>query len=157
MKAMKRSRAFASAVAVTAVLVLFATACSGDDGVSIGDPWARTSAGMADAGAAYMQITGGDADDRLVSVSVPPSIAGMAQVHESSMSDDGTGKMMMSMQEVEGIDISAGSTVVLEPGGYHIMMMNLAEPLENGSSFTITLTFETAGDVEVTVTVRDEE
>ncbi|MDX1691076.1 MAG: copper chaperone PCu(A)C [Acidimicrobiia bacterium] len=140
-------------MAAVLALGLVAAACGGDDaGVNVTDGWARTSAGMQNAGAAYMQIEGGDTADRLVAASVPSDVAGMAQIHESSMNDEG----VMSMSEVEGgVEIPAGATVAFEPGGFHVMMMNLAAPLEAGQEFTVTLTFENAGEVEVPVEVRE--
>jgi len=61
----------------------------------------------------------------------------------------------MSMQQVPSIVVPAGESVALEPGGFHIMLMQLAEPLETGSEFTVTLTFEKAGAIDVNVTVRE--
>lgn len=62
---------------------------------------------------------------------------------------------MMSMRPVEKIPVPAGETVNLQPGGYHIMLMDLAAPLEVGSTIEVTLTFENAGDVKVEAEVRD--
>ena len=134
-------------------LTMVAIACGGDSGdIQIEDAWARTSPRMQDAGAVYMTITGGDDADALVGAAVDSSVAMMAEVHESSMDDEG----MMSMQEVPAIDIPSGGEVSLEPGGFHVMLMQLAKPLEDGDEFTVTLEFENAGEVEVDVTVRDE-
>ena len=74
------------------------------------------------------------------------------------MGDDMSGDMgdgAMTMQEVESIPLPAGETVKLEPGGYHIMLLDLAEPLEEGMEFELTLTFEQAGELTVTVTVGE--
>ena len=62
---------------------------------------------------------------------------------------------MMSMQEVTAVDVPAGGTVMLEPGGYHVMLMQLAEPLVTGATFEVTLSFENAGDMTVSVEVRE--
>ena len=118
----------------------------------IDDVWARTSPMMATNGAAYMQITS-PVDDRLLSASVPMTVAMMTQVHETTEADDGSGEMVM--QEVEGIDLPAGETVALAPGGYHVMLMELVEPLEVGSEIEITLELEVAGTVTVMAEVRD--
>jgi hypothetical protein len=133
-------------------LMLAVTACGSDGGIEIEDAWARTSAGMQSAGAVYMTINGGDEADTLVGASVDSSVAAMTEVHETTMGDDD----QMTMQEVEGIEIPADGSVSLEPGGYHIMLMQLAEPLETGAEFTVTLSFEDAGDVDVTVEVRED-
>ena len=60
----------------------------------------------------------------------------------------------MKMRQVDAVDIPAGETVAMGPGGYHIMMMGLAKPLVEGQSFPLTLTFEHAGTVEATVTIQ---
>jgi copper(I)-binding protein len=163
---LKSLRVFALAL----VLAVSAGACgSSSEGVDIEGAWARTSPAMATSGAAYMDLTASE-DDALLSASVDPSIAGTVEVHEvvpvdsmsddtmadDSMSDDtmeGMGEM--TMQPVERIDLPAGETVSLAPGGYHIMLLDLAAPLEVGQTFDITLTFENAGEEAVTVEVRD--
>jgi len=88
----------------------------------------------------------------------------MAQIHEMVMatadtsmsmtSDAPTGEMVM--QEVDSVVIDAGGSVDLMPGGYHIMLMELAAPLELGAKFDVTLTFATAGTITVVAEVRDE-
>lgn len=133
------------------VLALVTSACGGGDSVEIRDAWARNSAGMQNAGAVYMTITGAGDADKLVDVAVDSSVAAMAELHESSMDDEGT----MSMQEVPQIDVPADGDVALEPGGFHVMLMQLAEPLEIGDEFTVTLTFEDAGEIEVDVEVKE--
>ena len=146
-------------------------------GVEIAGAWARTSPMEVTLGAAYMTITS-DVDDELTDVSVDPSIAATAEIHEMvmaemsdtssdttmamssdttmAMSSDTTmsmGSGEMVMQEVESIAIPAGETVELKPGGYHIMLIDLVAPLELGQEFDIVLTFANAGEVTVTVVV----
>ncbi|MEZ5406983.1 MAG: copper chaperone PCu(A)C [Acidimicrobiales bacterium] len=92
------------------------------------------------------------------------SESSMAMGSESSMamgSDDATDSSAadgaMVMQEVKGgLEIPAGETVELAPGGYHVMLMELAEPLKEGATFDLTLTFENAGEKTVNVEVRTE-
>ena len=140
-------------VLITTVLAIALASCGGSSQVSIDDPWARTSASTQNAGAGYMTITGGDTADRLLSVSVDASIAGMAELHESMMDSETS---VMTMSGVEAIEIPAGGIVKLEPGSYHVMMMMLTEELVAGTEFNLELTFEEAGAVTVTVEVRDE-
>ena len=73
------------------------------------------------------------------------------EIHETAMEDGA-----MSMREVGEIALPAGTTVNLEPGGYHIMLLDLARPLSVGDKFDVTLTFETAGEQVVEVEVREE-
>ena len=62
----------------------------------------------------------------------------------------------MSMRHISAVVLPAGETVTFEPGGLHVMLVDLAGPLESGSSFDLTLTFATAAPETVTVDVRDE-
>ena len=128
--------------------------------IEITGAWARTSPMMATMGAAYMSIVSMDGD-RLLAAAVDSSIAASAEVHEvvpAEGSDTsmpmGTGEMVM--REVEAIEIPAGEMVMLMPGGYHVMLIDLVAPLEIGQTFDVVLTFENAGDVVVPVEVRDD-
>lgn len=142
------------------------------ESIDVSGVWARTSPAMTSLGAVYMNITA-TADDELLAASVDASIAGSAEVHETvsaqasddsmpmgDMSDDSmpmdgmSGEMMM--REVSSIGLSAGETVQLMPGGYHIMLLDLVAPLELGQTFEVTLTFANAGTVKVMAEVRDE-
>lgn len=135
------------------LVLLTASSCSGDDGVlSVDGAWARSSARTQNAGAAYMSIEGGDLGDRLIGVSVSKDVAAMAELHESVMAGDGT----MTMQAVPSVEIGPHSRVSFEPGGLHIMLMQLAEPLEDGATFSLVLRFEQAGDMTVEFEIRDE-
>ncbi len=141
---------------VIVALSLFTTACSSSDDVSdIDDVWSRASVSTADAAAVYMIITGGSEGDSLIGVAVDTSVAGVAGLHESSMAPNAEGVMMMSMSHVPSIDVPADGTAVLEPGGFHVMLTSLVEPLVVGSEFDVTLTFESAGDMVVTAEVRE--
>jgi copper(I)-binding protein len=119
--------------------------------ITVSGQWARTSPMATDMGAAYMTINS-DADDELLGAKVDMSIAMMTQVHETIMGDDGA----MKMQEVEKVDIKAGTPTELKPGGYHVMLMQLKAPLETGSTISVTLTFAKAGDIVVDVPVQEE-
>jgi len=144
-----RSRLLAITAGVTLALAM--AACGNGSGVEVSDAWARASAGVQNAGAVYMAISAGEAD-RLVAASVAPEVAAMAQVHETSMNEDGA----MMMGQVSAIDVPSEGSVALEPGGFHIMLMELVEPLTDGATFEMELTFENAGAITVEVEVRDE-
>ncbi len=94
----------------------------------------------------YLTLTA-SSDDRLVSVSSP--VAGRAQVHESRMESN----MMMMHELEEGLPLPAGQAVELKPGGNHIMLLGVAEPLKGGDTVALTLTFASASPVEVTAVV----
>jgi copper(I)-binding protein len=153
--------------AMISVLAVALAACSGGGELEVTQAWARTSPSMAEAGAAYMQIANGtDNSDALVGVSVDPAVAGAAEIHETvaaepDMGDGGhtatsdTGAPMMEMHAIDRLEIPAGETVTLEPGGYHVMLLDLVSPLEAGSTIELALTFENAGEVVVEAEVRD--
>ena len=115
--------------------------------LTVGDPWARASAGPAKAGAAYVTITNGGAEtDRLIAAATPA--AKRAAVH-THMMDRG----VMKMRPVEAVEVDPGEPTVFMPGGLHIMLMGLKAPLVEGDTFPLTLTFERSGIVEVRVRV----
>jgi copper(I)-binding protein len=137
---------------VVAVLSMAVVAC-GDDGggITVEGQWARTSPKTATNGAAYMKITAPDAD-ALIGASVDSSVASRAEVHEMIMGSDGA----MMMQQTESVSLPAGEAVSLEPGGYHIMFIDLAQPFEKGQKFDVTLQFESGEDMTVEVEVTEE-
>jgi len=116
--------------------------------LQISQPWARATPASAPAGGGFLTITNtGTAPDRLVSASSPA--AELVQVHEMKM--DGA---VMRMREVEkGLEIPAGGTVTLAPGGFHLMMMGLKGPLKQGTNVPVTLVFEKAGKIEIELSV----
>ena len=131
------------------------------EAVSVSGPWARVTAPEATTSAAYMTITSKDGDV-LTNASVPAGIAGMAQLHETTTSGESMDSMdgesmsaMKGMKEVEQIDIPAGGSLELKPGGYHIMLMELAQPIAAGDTVPVTLTFEKAGEVTVDAVARE--
>ena len=113
--------------------------------------WARTSPMESTVGVVYMNITP-SADDALVGASVDMEIAKMTQVHETTTAADGS----MGMQEIASIPMTAGTPLALVSGGFHIMLMELAKPLETGTSVAVTLTFESGATTIVDVPVLTE-
>jgi hypothetical protein len=99
--------------------------------------------------AGYLAITNpGGGADALVSASSP--IATSVELHESTADASG----MMAMHPVDRIDIEAGGTVKLEPGGYHLMLMGVTRMPAVGETVELTLTFEKAGDVVIQAEVK---
>jgi len=116
----------------------------------ISAPMAKATPPNAPVSGGYMTITNnGSQPDRLVSVSTP--FAPKVEIHEMTMEGD-----VMKMRPVAGgLEIPAGGSVELKPGGYHVMFMDLSEPLKEGESRKAVLTFEKAGTVEVEFTVKE--
>ncbi|MBV6633972.1 MAG: copper chaperone PCu(A)C [Alphaproteobacteria bacterium] len=117
--------------------------------LTIDHPFARASASPAiKAGAAYLEITNEGEADRLVAATSPRAKKVELHTHELTAG-------VMRMREVAGgIELPAGETVTLKPGGLHIMLLGLTAPLVEGETFPMTLTFEQAGTVEVVVMVE---
>ena len=115
----------------------------------ITQPWSRASPGGAKTGAGYLTIENkGGAPDRLVAVS--GDVAGRIEVHEMAVNNG-----VMTMRPLEkGLVIEPGKTVALAPGGYHLMLMELKSPLKQGDKLPVTLEFEKAGKVAVTLEVQ---
>ena len=110
-----------------------------EPGLFVVEPWTRESPMLDLAGAAYMVIHNStDADDAIVAVSSP--VAEFVELHLSSMDDEG----MMSMNQVAEIPVPAHADAVLEPGGFHLMLINLSEPLTEGTEVELTLEFMSA-------------
>ena len=133
-------------LALAAGLVVTSAALAQTSQLDVNNAWARATPGKAENGAAYVTIVSPTAD-RLVSVSTP--VAKQAQLHTMEMKG-----MVMEMRPVAGIDIPAGKPVSLKPGGEHIMLLGLAQPLREGQTFPLTLNFEKAGAKSVTVAVE---
>ena len=151
---------------------------SDEDGLTIANPWARTSPMDTTYGAVYMELTSADGD-ALVGASVPEDIAGTVEIHETVPADEASGEDMgdmdmsgdeasdttettmagmgaMTMQPIESLELPAGETVALEPGGYHIMLIDLVAPLETGQEIEVTLTFDSGAERTITVPVQDD-
>lgn len=132
-------------------MLVFAAPVSGTDsvqslGIEISDVWARKTRRTTSA-AVYLNVhNSGDTAEAITGVTSP--IARMTMLH---MSREVDGVMRMDMQE--SVPVAPGSTVSFEPGGLHIMLMGLSQPLAEGDVFPVTLTFENAGEVTVEVNV----
>lgn len=131
-------------------VALASPAFAGD--ITIMDPYARAAGPSAKAGAAFMLLQNtGDTDDRLVAART--DAAKRVELHTHVESGDG----IMQMQEIEGgIALPAGGTHHMMRGGDHVMLMGLNGPLEQGAEITVTLIFEQAGEVDVTIPVDNE-
>jgi len=147
-------------LAAVVPLALVASACGDDDDdddgnagpmatvgdLEIYDAWVRTTTN--DVSAAYFRVeNGGDADTL---VRVTSGISSMVQLHE--MVTEGASSKMQ--EKPGGFPVPADGTLELKPGGFHVMLMNLAEPLKEGDTVELELTFEKAGTVKLTAPVR---
>ena len=142
-----------TATLLAASLVLAAGAALAQDykvgAIEIEHPWARATPKGASVGGGYMKITNKGSDaDRLVGGSV--AFAKRIEVHLMTMEQG-----VMKMREIKGgLEIKPGETFEFKPGGYHLMFVELKQPLTQGERVKVTLNFAKAGPVEVDYTVE---
>jgi copper(I)-binding protein len=121
-----------------AVIVLAAASVHAQ--VEVSDAWVRATGQGQKATGVFMNLTAKKAT-RLVGVKT--DLTSSAEVHEMKMEKD-----VMKMQAVKALDLPAGKTVALKPGSYHVMLMDLSKPLDEGSPVVLTLLFEDAAGVK---------
>ena len=131
---------------IACILIILPIAAMADPSVKVDNVWSR-AAMAGHEGVVYLTITNAGPDDSLTSVSTP--VATTADVHRT-INDNG----VMKMRSVPALPIPAGKSVTLSPDGYHIMLMDLKQPLKQGDSFPITLTFAKAGQITATAIVE---
>ena len=137
-------RTFAMATVASLIAV---PALAGD--ITVTDAYARSGSPTAKSGAAFMIIeNAGAEDDQLIAAA--SDAAARVELHTHKETGDG---VMQMMEVEEGFTIPAGGNHALMRGGDHVMLMGLTEPMKDGESVVITLTFEKAGDVELEVPI----
>ena len=125
-------------------------ATSSDPQIKVKDPWARSSPMVAGNGAVYMQLMNeGDSDDILLSAET--DVAEVVELHETKMEGE-----VMKMQPVSKIEVPAGGSTTLKPGGLHVMLINLKQELVPGEKITLTLNFEKSGPMTIEAEIREE-
>ena len=148
-------------------MALVVAGCGSDPAPStfaVADAWSRPTPANATNGVVYLTLTT-DVDDVLVSATVPTSIAGSAEVHTSMLSaepgkphhggggggDGGSGEP----SPVETFPLTPGAALVFEPGGNHVMLIDLAAPLVDGQRFPLTLSFSSGRTLVADVLVAE--
>ena len=140
------SIAAATALTLVSLSALASDYQAGD--LTLSKTWTRATPPKAKAGGGFVEIVNsGTEGDRLVSAS--SDVAAKVEIHEMAVTDG-----VMKMRKMEtGIEIPAGETVTLKPGGLHIMFMGLNQSFEEGTTVPVVLTFEKAGDVAIDLDV----
>src|SRR5712672_3747278 len=140
--------------AIACVLVYFLSAPALAEEVKAGDlvitqAWSRATPGGAKVGGGYLTIQNkGSAADRLIGGSA--DVADKVQVHEMATTNG-----VMTMRPLDkGLSIEPGKTVKLAPGGHHLMLLDLKSPLKQGDKVPVTLEFERAGKVKLSLDVQ---
>ena len=136
-------------------LLLVAAACGPSSGgadvpaPTISDAWVRAPISAELPGAGYLTITStAEVDDWLIAATSP--IAADIELHETTTGADGT----TAMEPVDRIEVPAGGSVALEPGGFHLMLLGLTETPAVGDTVELRLTFQEGGEVTVQAEVR---
>jgi copper(I)-binding protein len=169
---MNRLRSLGSLLAIVWLATSGLAGCGGDDSsteatdaptatstessgsrIVVSDVWSRTTPeGSEDTGIAYMVIANeGTTLDRLIAAKTPRAAA--VELHQHV--EDANGMMRMKMVDGGSIDIPVGESVLLEPGGLHVMLIELDSPLEADTSFPLTLKFESGLELTTEVQVMD--
>jgi copper(I)-binding protein len=115
--------------------------------VTVTTPWARATLPHQDIGVAYLTLQS-KTGDSLSEISSPE--AGMVMLHDTAQKNG-----MSNMVDMDHLDLPPGQTVVLSPGGTHLMLMDLKHPLKAGDTLHLALHFDNAGTQDVTVPVLD--
>ena len=144
---------FARRLFLTAAVSLIALPVAAQDyklgSLEITTPWTRATAPTARTGGGFMTITNkGTTADRLVSAR--STVSDKVEIHEMQMD----GSVMRMRELAKGLDIPPGATVMLKPGSYHIMFMELKAPLAKDAKVPVTLVFEKAGSLDVQLDVQ---
>jgi hypothetical protein len=145
-------RLIGGAILVVALLLIAIGAATAHEfsskDITVAHPWARATPGGVTVGGAYFEIkAAAGKGDRLVGAR--SAAAGSVEIHTHAI-EQGIAKM----RRIDGLAIKGGESVVLKPGGYHMMLVDLKKPLKEGDLLKFTLTFEKAGDIEVEATVE---
>jgi periplasmic copper chaperone A len=115
--------------------------------IAVVTPWTRATPGGAKVAGGYMLVTNaGSEPDRLISLSA--DWAGKSELHEMAVTNG-----VMTMRPLEKIDLAPGKSIEFKPNSYHVMFMDLKQPLKAGDQMKATLRFEKAGPLEVTFSV----
>ncbi|WP_432727832.1 copper chaperone PCu(A)C [Variovorax sp. W6] len=132
-------------LAITSAALLL-TANAANAQVTVKDAWVRATVPQQKATGAFMQISAAQ-DTKLVSASSP--VTPVVEVHEMAMQDN-----VMRMRQIPALDLPAGKTVELKPGGYHVMLLDLKQQVKEGDTVPLTLTFEGKDGKRETVEVK---
>ena len=146
-------KVFAAVTTIVAALMLAACSPSGAAKPTVENVWGHASPDMADTGAFFMVIRNpGNQADKLTSAR--SDACGVVELHEMFMNADGT----MGMRPVTGgaIEIPAGGSVELKPGGLHVMCLQKKGEFKDGAKIPLTLVFEKGGELKTEAEIRAE-
>jgi copper(I)-binding protein len=118
--------------------------------IQVRHPWSRATPPGAKVAVGYMEIrNNGKQPDRLVAASTPA--AQRVEMHVTERDGE-----VMRMRQVKDFEIPARERVALRPGGSHLMLVDIAQPLKKGERFTMRLRFERAGELDIELEVQEQ-
>lgn len=117
-------------------------------GITVEQPWSRASIGDSRPGAAYLVVQNTGTEIRVLT-GVETDMAMMPQIHRTTTDANGVSQMAPAGE----IEILAGESLTLAPGGLHIMLMRLNQPLVEGESYALTLVFKNGHNVDISVPI----
>lgn len=130
----------------TALLALLTTAAAHAQNVSVTAPWARATVPQQKATGMFMQLK---SSQDMTLVGARSDVAAHTEIHEMVMEGD-----VMKMREIKQVALPAGQAVDFKPGGLHVMFLDLKQPMQEGTSVPVTLTFKDAQGQEETTVVE---
>lgn len=136
-------------IGLLAVLIIFGGCNASNAGIVVSDAWVQLSPLPDRPAAAYLMLQNNTAQDDVL-MSVDTDIAAASEVHESREESG-----VVRMVHLKQLDLPSGARIDLQPGGMHIMLIDLTRPLEQGDEVSITLTFANAGSIQVHAQVRE--
>jgi periplasmic copper chaperone A len=135
---------------LAAALFLFTLHALAQGDIEVREAWSRATPPGAKLGVAYMEIRNrGPQAERLIAASTP--VARSVEMHVTQRDGE-----VMKMRQVQGFDIPARERITLRPGGSHLMLVDIAKPLEKGERFRMRLRFERAGEMEIELQVQEQ-
>lgn len=135
-------------IALLAISLLLSGCRTEGAGITISNAWARPGFEGGNSAVYFVIENSGDQSDSLLSATA--TVAAFVELHESKMDSNG----MMKMQKQDRVNAPGKDQIAFQPGGLHVMLINLTQDLNVGDRFNLTLTFEGAGQVPVDVEVR---
>ena len=133
---------------VVLAFVLLLSACGPEKGIEVHSAWMRPAAMSANGGVYFELHNHSSTADELTGASSDAAV--VAEIHESKMDGD-----VMTMHMLESLPLEANADIAFEPGGLHVMLINLRQDFKVNDEFTLTLHFKNSEDISVHVIVRD--
>lgn len=136
-------------IAAAVLVVLAGAGCAGNGGIEVVDAWARPTPEVAERAALYVSLANNGEDDAVV-IGASASRCGSMEIHETVAEGD-----VMEMRRVDELVVPSGETVVMEPGGFHIMCVSVSEPLVDGETIGVDIVFVDGLTQSVSLEVED--